>query len=199
MNTVSTLHTFLKEQINISDTEWDAFNAILGKKEFKAKTAIIKEGAVAKKLYFIESGLLRTYYLLDGKEISTYFACGDQFMSVFSSFIGQSPSFETLEALEDTRVYQLSYDDLSRLYQEHSVFEKLGRVLAEKTYLCTINRTLTLQTKTAKEKYLDFIENYDKKIIQRVPQHQIASFLGITPESLSRVRREISTSYQMSM
>jgi CRP-like cAMP-binding protein len=100
----------------------------------------------------------------------------------------------TWKHLKISVVYTLSFQNLTELYNESSKFEKLGRILAEKNYLCVLDRTLTMQTKTAKEKYLDFLDNYDPKIVQRVPQHQIASFLGIAPESLSRIRKELSIS-----
>jgi CRP-like cAMP-binding protein len=188
------LHTILEELIGLTKSECQKFRTQLKRKEYKAKTLLIKENYHAKNIYFIESGLLRTYHLLDGKEISTYFACNKQFISVFSSFISQKPSFEFLETIEDSIVYELSHKLLIQLYSESSKFEKLGRILAEHNYLCIYDRALLMQTKTAKEKYLDFIKKYDKKIIQRVPQYQIASFLGIAPESLSRVRKEISIS-----
>ncbi|WP_237274962.1 Crp/Fnr family transcriptional regulator [Tenacibaculum ovolyticum] len=188
------LHKILEELIGLTESEWEIFSAKLKREEFKAKTPIIKEGTIAHNLYFIESGILRTYHLQDGKEINTYFACDKQFISTFSSFISQTASFETLEAIEDSVVYELSYQTLTKLYKESSKFEKLGRILAEKNYLCILDRTLTMQTKIAKEKYLEFIKNYDRKIVQRVPQHMIATFLGIAPESLSRVRKEISIS-----
>ncbi len=191
---MSELHKILEELIGLTESEWRNFSAKLKRKEFKAKTQIAREGYIANSLYFIETGLLRTYYLLDGKEINTYFACDKQFISSFSSFISQTPSFEILEVIEDSIVYELPYHTLTKLYIESRKFEKLGRILAEKNYLCVLDRTFTMQTKTAKQKYLDFIKTYDKKITQRVPQHQIASFLGIAPESLSRVRKEISTS-----
>jgi len=188
------LHKILDELIGLTDIEWVNFSAKLKKKSIKAKELIIKEGRIANNLYFIESGLLRTYHLQEGKEINTYFACDTQFIPVFSSFISRTASFETLEAIEDSIVCELSYHALADLYLESSKFEKLGRILAEKNYLCVLDRTYTMQTKTAKQKYLDFIKTYDKKITQRDPQHQIASFLGIAPESLSRVRKEISIS-----
>ena len=188
------LQNLLKELIGLTESEWENFCINLKRKEFKAKTILINEGNIAKNIYFIESGLLRTYHLQDGKEINTYFACDNQFISTFSSFISQTASFEIMETIEDSIVYELSYQSLTTLYVESSKFEKLGRLLAEKNYLCVLDRTLTMQTKTAKQKYLDFIKNYNQKIIRRVPQHQIASFLGIAPESLSRVRKEISIS-----
>jgi len=188
------LQQILVDLIGITESEWLSFSAQLKRKTIKAKTAVVKEGAIAANLYFIETGLLRTYHLLDGREINTYFACDKQFISSFSSFITQTASQETLEAIEDTVIWELSYTSLNALYNNTSKFEKLGRILAEKNYLCVMDRTLAMQTKTAKQKYIDFLQTNDKKIIQRVPQHMIASFLGIAPESLSRVRKEISIS-----
>jgi CRP-like cAMP-binding protein len=186
---VKELYQLLKEEIGLTESEYEDFITRLNRKEFKAKIPIVKEGNVAHNLYFIESGLLRTYHLQDGKEINTYFACDKQFIA---SFISRTASFETLEAIEDSIVYELPYLILTKLYEESKKFEKLGRILAEKNYLCVLDRTYSMQTKTAKQKYLDFIKTYDKKIVQRVPQHQIASFLGIAPESLSGVRKEIA-------
>ncbi len=188
------LYKILEDLIGLTESEWRSFSAKLNRKAFKSKTQLVKEGYTAHNIYFIETGLLRTYHLLEGKEINTYFACDRQFISSFSSFISQSPSFEILEAIEDSTVYELPYHTLTTLYAESKKFEKLGRILAEKNYLCVLDRTFTMQTKTAKQNYLYFIKNYDKKIIQRVPQYQIASFLGIAPESLSRIRKEISIS-----
>lgn len=185
------LNKILKKLIGLTENEWERFSNQLKRQEYKTKTILIKEGSIAENLYFIESGLLRTYKNLDEKDITTYFACDNQFVTVFNSFINQTTSSEILEVIEDSIVYELSSHNLIQLYKESSKFEKIGRILAEKNHLCALERTLTMQTKTAKKKYLDFLENYNKKIVSRAPQHQIASFLGIAPESLSRVRKEI--------
>ncbi|MFD1551034.1 Crp/Fnr family transcriptional regulator [Putridiphycobacter roseus] len=185
------LYQKLKELIGLTLGEWETFKVKLVRKEFDAKTTVTKAGNVAHHLYFVSKGLMRTYHLQAGKEMNTYFACDAQFIATFSSFITQTASFETLEAMEDTQVYELSHQALIELYEMSPKFEKLGRILAEQNYLCVLDRTLTLQTKTAREKYLSFIKNYDQKIVQCVPQHMIATFLGIAPESLSRVRKQI--------
>ncbi|AUC84306.1 Crp/Fnr family transcriptional regulator [Polaribacter sp. ALD11] len=185
------LNKILKELIGLTESECEEFSKQLKRQEYKAKTILIEEGNTAESLYFIESGLFRTYKNLDEKDITTYFACDNQFITVFNSFINQTTSSENLEVIEDSIVYKISSDSLIQLYKESSKFEKFGRILAEKNHLCALERTLTMQTKSAKKRYLDFLKNYNKKIVSRVPQYQIASFLGIASESLSRVRREI--------
>jgi CRP-like cAMP-binding protein len=181
----------LTELIEITDEEWGGFNAKLKKRVVKAKSIIINEGVVASNFYFIESGLLRTYQLQDGKEINTNFACDGQIISTFASFITQLPSTEYLESIENSVIYSLTFDSLIDLSMESPKFEKLRRIIAEENFLCAYNRNLLMQNKTAKVKYLDFLDRYAKKIVLRVPQHQIASYLGIAPESLSRIRKEI--------
>jgi CRP-like cAMP-binding protein len=188
------LKKILKDLIQLTEPEWNILKDKLIRKEFKAKSIIIREGKIADCIYFIDKGLLRTYFLQDGKEVNTYFACDGQFITSYSSFISQTPSYEYLETIENSSVYSISFANMTELYKIASKFEKLGRIMAEKNYLCVIDRTRKMQTLTAKQKYLDFIDSYDKKIVQRVPQHQIASYLGIAPESLSRVRKHISIS-----
>lgn len=181
----------LTTHLNISEQEWATFQRYLVYKEFNAKSLVVREEMVAQHIYFIDSGLMRSYYLEDGKEINTYFACDGALMTVFSSFLRQQPSLECLEAVENCTTYSLSYEALYQLYEQFPSFERFGRILAEQNYLCILDRTMLMQTKTAKQRYLDFIETSHPKIIQGIPLYQIASFLGIAPESLSRIRREI--------
>lgn len=185
------LKRLLYDLIGLTENEFQTFYNRLEKKEYKAKTLVIKEGKCAKDLYFIASGLFRTFKYIEDKEFTTYFACDKQFITIFDSFIYQTPSHEFLEALEDSIAYKISFESLSHLYKESPNFEKFGRILAERNHLCAQQRALTMQTKSAKKKYLDFIKTYDKKIVLRAPQYQIASFLGIAAESLSRIRKEV--------
>ncbi|MBB6463935.1 Crp/Fnr family transcriptional regulator [Flammeovirga kamogawensis] len=184
----------ISQLIDISEIEWSSIKEVTVQEHFNTKETILDNGKIARNIYFIKKGLIRSFYLLNGQEINTYFACDNQFISSYASFIAQLPSLEQLETIEETEVLSISYEKLNALYKQHPKLEKLGRIIAEKNYLCVVDRTLSMQTKTAKEKYLEFIDKYDFKIINNVPQHQIATFLGIAPESLSRVRKQISTS-----
>ncbi|NOQ75833.1 MAG: cyclic nucleotide-binding domain-containing protein [Crocinitomix sp.] len=185
------LKELLQNMLPITESEWDIIRNVIIEKRINPKEQLINDGQIAKAIYFVKDGLLRVYHLKDGKEITTYFSSDGLFISTYSSFITQKPTFEILEAIEESIVYEFSYQALNNLYQLDPKFEKIGRYLAEQNYLCIFERTLSMQTKTAKEKYLDFITTNHPKIVQRAPQHQIASFLGIAPESLSRIRREI--------
>jgi CRP-like cAMP-binding protein len=184
----------LSQFMSLADEEFDLIKSKLEVEEIKTNAIIIKINQKVSKLYFVKSGLLRTYFLSDGKEINTYFACNGQFITSFSSYITQTPSIQYLEALESSTLYSITFEQLNNLYESYPKFEKFGKILAEQNYLCVLERMIYLQSKSAKEKYLYFIEKYEKKIVQRVPQLHIASYLGITPETLSRVRKEISIS-----
>lgn len=188
------LRTLLVEMAAFSESECAQLEERMRERTVKTGERLMSAGQVARALFFIESGLLRTYHLEEGKEVTTYFACDGQAIATYASFITQTPSMEFLEAGEDSRIHALSHDSLMELYRISPSFERLGRILAERNYLCILDRTLAMQTKTAKERYLKFLADHDPKIINGVPQRQIASFLGIAPESLSRVRRELSRS-----
>src|SRR5690554_1416500 len=136
---MSELQKILKELIGLTESDWEVFRNKLKRKEFKAKTPLVSEGNISKNIYFIESGLLRTYHLLDGNEINTYFACDNQIISTFSSFIRQTASVEILETIEDSIVQELSFQNLTQLYKESVKFEKLGRIWLNKIiYVCWI-------------------------------------------------------------
>ncbi|MGH1335319.1 MAG: Crp/Fnr family transcriptional regulator [Aureispira sp.] len=185
------IKALLKQHLVLSEEEWAIFQTHLVYQEFEAKTLVVKENKTAQNIYFIETGLMRSYYLEEGKEINTYFSCDEGLITIFSSFLRQQPSIEYLEVVEKSKAYSLSYTALYHLYEQFPKFERFGRILAEQNYLCILDRTLLMQTKTAKQRYLDFVENTAPKIIQGLPLYHIASFLGIAPESLSRIRREI--------
>ncbi|MCV9385334.1 Crp/Fnr family transcriptional regulator [Reichenbachiella ulvae] len=188
------IRKILREVLDITPDEWDYFSSHLKQQQLSAKQFLVKTGQIARQIVFIDQGLLRSYHYLNGKEVNTYFACDGQFISAYASFISQTASAENVEAMEDCQLYSLSHQALQDCYDRFPRFEKLGRYLAEQTYLCVIERTHLMQTRTGREKYEHFIASYPSKIVQSLPQHMIASFLGMAPESLSRIRRELSIS-----
>lgn len=159
---------------------------------YSAKEFILFPDAISNEIHFITSGLVRVFYLKEGKEITSYLASDVDFVTAFSSYINQSKSYEAIQCIEATETLSITYDQMQELYKTIPQFEKVGRIMAEKSYLCMADRILKLQMVPAKEKYIDFLNTASPKIIQRTPLIHIASYLGITPESLSRIRKSIS-------
>ncbi|WP_345267298.1 Crp/Fnr family transcriptional regulator [Nibrella viscosa] len=148
---------------------------------------LLTPGQTSSKIYFIETGLVRGYYLNNGKELTTGFMKEGDFVISPVSFFRNRPSFEYLQLLEDSRLYALCRDLLFEAYERFAEFNKIGRIVTEEYYVRSELRTHYMRGQTAAEKYSTFLAEY-AAIINRVPIQHIASFLGITPETLSRIR-----------
>lgn len=157
-------------------------------KEVKAKgDFLIEEGRVCRHLYFLESGCVRGYYNLDGKEVTHWFAFENHFVTSFFSFITGKPAAENIQALEDIVLWGISYDLLQSLYKQHPDIERLGRVMIEQYYVMLEDRFLSNHFKEARERYENLL-THSPHILKRVPLSYVASYLGMTQETLSRVR-----------
>jgi CRP-like cAMP-binding protein len=182
----------IKIYYKFSEEEFEIIKSKFQYNKFKAKEFILHEGRISTDIHFIEVGLVRVFYLKDGKEITTYLSCDNGFVSSYSSFINQTKSYESIQCLEDTEAFSISYKAMQELYEIIPQWQRIGRILAEQNVLCLAERLLRIQAIPAKEKYDTFLKNAPHKIIQRTPLIHIASFLGITPESLSRLRKHYS-------
>lgn len=152
-------------------------------------TLLVKEGERCRNLFFIKKGLLRGYYYDQGKEITHWFAKEQEFGTSFYSFITNEPSPETIETLEDCELVQISHADLQNLYSNFKETERIGRIITETYYIDLEERFLNIQFKSAKERYENLLSK-NPSLIQRAPLGQIATYLGITQETLSRARAE---------
>jgi CRP-like cAMP-binding protein len=148
---------------------------------------IEKEGQLVGKMYFIVSGCLRAFYIKDGKDITDWFAFEGDFISSINSFFQDVPSKHNIELLESTTFLEISKETIFALTNTHHCFERLGRIAVTKTMLQLRERIVSIQFETAQQKYESLI-NIRPDIIQRVPLTHIASYLGITLETLSRIR-----------
>ncbi|MDA9775203.1 Crp/Fnr family transcriptional regulator [Algibacter sp.] len=170
----------------------DELNDILPyfeKENVQKNQVLIKEGQVCNKLYFIEQGLGRSYYLKeDGKEITQWFSGAGKFMASVDSFFNQSPSFYYLEALEDSILYSISHENMDLLLAKYHKMEKFIRLLSLEIFTKIIYKLNAIQFHTARERY-DYMISEFPNIAHRVSLSQIASFLGMTQETLSRIRR----------
>lgn len=177
--------------ISLSDEHWEDiasyFKEInLGKNEY-----LFREGQISHHIYFICSGLIRNYYLQNGVEITRHFAQENELLSAYVSFLTQTPTLENVHTLEDCRLLQISYHDLQHIYETYPVWGNFFRQLLEKVYIETTKRIEGFICKTAEQRYVDLI-NRRPELLQRIPLQYLATYLGITPVSLSRIRKKIS-------
>lgn len=186
----------ITKQINayykFSEAEFELIKSKFQYNKYKPKEFILVEGQTSTHIHFIETGLVRVYYLKDGKEVTTYLSCDNGFVSSYSSFINQTKSYESIQCLESTETFSISHQAMQELYEIIPQWQRIGRLLAEQNVLCLADRLLRMQSIPAKEKYLDFLKTSPEKIVTRTPLIHIASYLGITPESLSRIRKQKS-------
>jgi len=189
-NGITALQVFMMQMVKLDDAAWDDMQQRLHPRTYKKKELFITEGKVCKELAFICKGSFRYHKVIDGIEVTTFFSFDHDWVSAYTSFLRKTPSFISVEAMEDSEVLVLKYDDLQYLYQHYAAFERFGRLMAEYIVGCLDDRMLGLLLKTPEERYLKALTE-NSLYFERVPQHYIASYLGVAPESLSRIRKRV--------
>jgi CRP/FNR family transcriptional regulator, anaerobic regulatory protein len=175
----------------LTEETWQSFEKKLTIQQFRKGEFIIREGDTCRYVSFINFGMVRFYYLVEGKEICTGFAGENEYISEYNSFLTQSPASMFIEALEDTEMIHLSYHDMQDSYNNYSIFERFGRKIAEKLFVMLSSQNTRLLVLTPEQRY-QFVVQHQPAILQKVPQYMIASYIGITPEHLSRIRKKMS-------
>jgi len=179
--------------IEFNEAEWIVFAQHLDFKSLKKKSYFAEPGLVCNEVGFILAGSVRYFNVKDGEEITGYFSFENELVSSYRSFLTREPSLNYVQALEDTLLVTISYKNMQLMLANPLLaykMERFGRLVAEFYLICYEERMSSFITKTPEERYLDLL-NTGREIIQRMPQHYIAHFLGITPVSLSRIRRRV--------
>lgn len=159
-------------------------------RDFPKGKLLLKQGKMCKHMYFLESGFARAFYYKQGKDVTSWFAVENDVVTSMYAFTAQKPSFENIEILEDSILHYISYSQLQQLYQKFPEFNLAVRLIIEKYYIELEERTLSFQIQSARERY-QFILNNQPGLLQRASLGHIASYLGISQETLSRVRANI--------
>lgn len=184
-----TISEFLNSLVPFSPLELEDILAHFKKETIKKGTILIKEGEISNKLCFLEKGISRSYYLKeDGKDITLWFFGEGKFMTSLDSFFQQKPSLYHIEVLENCTLHTITKEKLDFLFKKHHKMEKFGRLLSIQMLTDMVNKVNAIQFQTAKEKYEYMLTEFPN-IVYRVPLGDIASYLGITQETLSRIRR----------
>lgn len=188
---------FLKENItkhtSLSDKELTDFCSLFESKTIKKKSFLLREGEICKFEGIVVKGLFRVYHINNnGLEQVLYFAMENWWITDMDSFTNEKPSHLYIEALEDSEVLLISKQDKEFAYTNISKIEKLFRVMTQKTHIALQRRMIDNLSKTADQRYAEFIEKYPQ-LYQRLTNLQIAAYLGISHEFLSKIRKKISS------
>ena len=158
---------------------------------FPKNHIIEEEGKIPRYLYFVVSGFLRLFHYNDsGDEVTTHIECPQGFISAYSNFVNQTKSSENVECITDCELLKISKKNLDVLTTENSVLKDFSIHVFQQSIAYHENRSRELATLNAEQRYLKLIENYPA-IVLNVPLQYIASFLGINPKSLSRIRKQL--------
>ena len=187
------LYKKITEKIPLSEEEFEVCKALFTPRKVRKKQFLLQEGDVSKYQIFVNKGLLRSYTIDDkGAEHILQFALEGWWTADLYSFFTEEPSLFNIEALEDSELLLINRPSWETLLEKLPVLERYFRILIQNSLIATQRRLMESLSETAEKKYLKFMKMYPESI-QRVPQHMIASYLGITRETLSRLRRDIAS------
>lgn len=179
--------------LNIPQAECDKYFAYSKATiNLSAKQFFTKEGSICSKMAFVDEGILRMYYIAEGgKEINVQFFFENDFVVSYQSFLKQQPGKYFIEAITNSSLITIPYKDIQKAYKESPLWEKFGRLVAEKSYINTQQRAESFMFLTAEERYLALQKRYPA-ILSKVSIYHIASYLGIERQSLSRIRAKLA-------
>jgi len=185
------LQDYLKSIKSMSDEKAKLIAGYFVKKELPKGKLLIEEGKISKESYFLEKGIIRCFIVdLNGDEVTTRFYTAPDFLNDYLSFFEQKPSQENYELLTDCAVHSINYSNVQYCFHNIPEFREWGRMLLTLNYAYINNRMIAFHKETAQERYIK-LQNKHPEIIKEVPLHIIASYLGITKYSISRIRKEI--------
>ena len=182
----------IKSFIRLESHETDLLEELFKERFIKKGDFFLGEGQVCKYAGFIVKGLMRYYINHDGEDRTYDFAHENNFVCNYESFIPKTPSTKIIQALEDCEILQISYEDLQILYKSIEEGERLGRLVIEQVFIQTLQALTSFYTDAPEYRYEKFIQKHPD-LQQRISQYHIASYVGVKPQSLSRIRKRISS------
>lgn len=183
------LAAYIRSQVNLSPDELTAILANFSKREIVKHGFVLKAGHIATNYFFVVSGGLRIYYERDNKQVTGWIAMEGEFFTDLSSLKNQSPSRFNIQALEDTELLCIKHERMEKLYKQYPLWQKFGRQIWEAAFIKVIDGIIGFQTLSAEERYIETMKK--STLLQRIPLKHLSTYLGITPSSISRIRKNI--------
>jgi CRP-like cAMP-binding protein len=186
-----TVGAYLDRLVSLAPKERDQIDALIVTRTFRPGEHLLHEGQPCGHVWFLQQGLVRVYFLRDGTDPTAWFVAERGFVSDYASFLSGEPATMSIEALEPTRTQALSREAIETIYRQVERGDRLGRLLAEQLFVATHRRLSSFYLEDAEDRYRAFLRDYPG-LLERIPQHLIASFVGVRPQSLSRIRRRMA-------
>ncbi len=184
------LKRFINNMAATNESGWDLFSSKFEKQNYKKKTVLLKIGETENYLSFIKQGTVRLYIPKADNDVTFKFIFENEFVTAYDSFLTQTPSVYQIETLTDTTLFRISYQSLQEVYNKTENGNIIGRKIAEALFIKKAERELSLLNQTAEERYLDLFSSRPR-LLQEIPLKYIASYIGVTPQALSRIRKRI--------
>lgn len=185
------IKTYFEKTLQLTEEHWILFSSKLEEKKIPKKTMLITPGDTENRLSFIDKGIIRLFIPGELEDITFGFAFEGQFVSAYDSFLTQMPCTYAMETLVDTLIWQISYDDLQHIYQSSREGNYIGRLAGEALFLEKARREISFLKDSAEQRYLKLF-THQPHLIKYIPLKYLASYIGITPQGLSRIRKRIS-------
>jgi len=191
MNEFTSIRNFISRFLHVTDEEWQMMQRLLTRRHLKKGEFVLRAGEICNHVTFINAGYVRIFNQVNEEELTINFAFEGNFITDFASLLPRKPSTDNIVAMDDLEILQLHYQDMQMLYEKAMVWQKFGRLIAEYVLLFVVERNKGLLFLSPEERYLKLMKERPK-VMANVPLKYIASYLGITPEALSRIRKRIA-------
>jgi CRP-like cAMP-binding protein len=178
----------IKQIVTLTENDIEVVKELFCFKAIKKNEYFLKEGQICKQVAFIKRGLFRYFINVDGEEKNYFFSYENQFMSNYESLVPKILSLQNIQALEDSEILAISVTDLDAFYTKVEKGERFGRIAIEQVFIQFAHDLQSFYSDNEQQRYENFILNYPS-IQQRIPQYHIASYVGVKPQSLSRIRK----------
>ncbi|WP_339903117.1 Crp/Fnr family transcriptional regulator [uncultured Cyclobacterium sp.] len=175
---------------SLNKDEIDLLREAVDKKTFRKNEMIFTEGKIANDIFFVTKGCVRLFYNVDGNDKTAFFYTEGQFICAGESYTFNIPAIENYQAIENTEIFVFGKSKINRLLELAPKFEVIARIATENELITCQRVIASFVTKSAEERYVDLL-NTQGELFQRVPQQYIASFLGVSPETLSRIKTRV--------
>ncbi len=181
---------FLQAYVSLSEEDWLEIEAKILREVVDKDVLILTEGSVCRHLYFLETGLLRFFRLKDGEEITKFFTLEPYLFTSQKSFSDRVPAAESIQAIEESIIWKMTYEDATALLKL-SPWNTFIRKIVQEVQYYTEQLLIDMQSETAEDRYKSMLQ-HSPQLVQRIPLKYLASYLGIAPQSLSRIRKSLT-------